>query len=350
MEKYQSKDLFHFAEKLMVRTGLEKEKAQIVADILVEGDLLGHDTHGLALLPAYLSELEKGSMANSGEPEVLHAFPAAALWDGQRLPGPYLVEKAMQAAMEMAQTYGSGSISIRRSHHIACLAAYLKKITDRGFMVQLFSSDPSVASVAPFGGSEAIFTPNPIAVGIPTSGDPILIDISASITTNGAVNRAAKANQQMPFPCLLDAAGRPSQDPKVVTEGGGTIQPVGGQEVGHKGFGLALMIEALTGGLAAFGRADEPEGWGATVFVQVFQPEAFGGIAGFNKQMDWLYKACVSSKPGAGFEEVRMPGQRGLALRKKQLAEGVVLHPSIMPGLKTWADKLEVGLPSAMGL
>lgn len=345
MESYAALDLVDFARNLLAKSGLEEKKADVSARILVEGDLMGHDTHGLALLPAYLKELETGSMTKTGEPEIVRSFPAAALWDGRRLPGPYLTVKAVEEAIKMAQTYGTGSISIRRAHHIACLAAYLKAATDRGMVVQILSSDPNVASVAPYGGTEAVFTPNPIAVGIPTSDDPILIDVSASITTNGSVNRLAKEGRKFPYPCLLDAEGEASDDPKTVTERSGSILPLGGLETGHKGFGLALMIEALTGGLAGFGRADAKEGWGATVYVQVFHPEAFGGIAAFTRQMDWLYSACQSAKPRPGVEQVRLPGQRGLALRKRQLKEGVILHASIMPRLRDWAEKLGVAAP-----
>lgn len=342
MQKYSASSLVAFADRLLTRQGLEKDKAESVARILVEGDLLGHDTHGLALLPAYLGELEKGRMTKSGEPEIINQLPAAALWDGRRLPGPYLVEKALSIASAMAQTYGTGTVSIRRSHHIACLAAFLKPVTDRGLVVQILCSDPNVASVAPYGGREAVFTPDPLAIGIPTSGDPILVDISASITTNGLVNRYAANGRKFSYTCLLDAQGTPTDDPMEVTQNGGTILPLGGLETGHKGFGLALMIEALTGGLAGFGRADAGEGWGANVFVQVLHPAAFGGVEGFERQMDWLAGACRSCPPAAGFDEVRLPGQRGLARREKQLTEGVELHESIMPRLRVWAEKLGI--------
>lgn len=342
MQKYSAPALVAFAGRLLTQQGLEKDKAESVARILVEGDLLGHDTHGLALLPAYLGELEKGSMTNSGEPEIINQLPAATLWDGRRLPGPYLVEQALATASTMAHTYGTGTVSIRRSHHIACLAAFLKPVTDQGLVVQILCSDPNAQSVAPYGGRQAVFTPDPLAIGIPTSGDPILIDISASITTNGLVNRYAANGQKFSYPCLLDARGVPTDDPLEVTENGGTILPLGGLETGHKGFGLALMIEALTGGLCGFGRADAAEGWGASVFVQVLHPAAFGGMEDFKRQLDWLAEACRSCPPAAGFEEVRLPGQRGLARRTKQLADGVELHESIMPGLEVWAEKLGV--------
>src|SRR5207244_5645666 len=110
---------------LLERAGMRTDIAADVADILVAGDLLGHSTHGLALLAPYLAELEKGSMAKAGAPNIVNSRPAAQTWDGGRLPGPWLTLRALDAAATMAAVCGTGTVVIRRSHHIACLAAYL---------------------------------------------------------------------------------------------------------------------------------------------------------------------------------------------------------------------------------
>ena len=106
---------------------------------------------------------------------------------------------------------------------------------------------------------------------------------------------------------------------------------------------------SLTGGLAAFGRADPKQGWGATVFVQLLDPEAFGGLAGEARQMDFIADACRRSAPRAGFSEVRLPGERALKVRAEQLRDGVKLHEGIMPQLVPWAEKLGVALPATNG-
>src|SRR5690606_5523789 len=108
---------------------------------------------------------------------------------GRRWPGPWLVLRAMGAASAMARRCGTGTVVIRRSHHIACLASFHKRATDRGLMMILASSDANSASVAPYGGLDPVFTPNPISAGIPTPGLPIVTDISTSATTNGLTNR-----------------------------------------------------------------------------------------------------------------------------------------------------------------
>ena len=346
--RYDAAALTAFGEALLRGAGLDAGKARDVAEVLVEGDLLGHDTHGLHLLGGYLGELGKGTMTADGEPQVLAARTAVATWDGRRLPGPWLVRRAIAWAAPRAREHGAATVAIRRSHHIACLAAYLEQPARDGLMVVIASSDPAVASVAPFGGTQPVFTPNPLAVGIPASEGPVMIDISASITTNGMSNRLKAAGQRGEHRWWLDADGKPSDDPAVLfTQPPGTILPLGGLDAGHKGYGLALTIEALTGGLAGHGRADPSEGWGATVFVQIYDPSAFAGADAFLRQSDWVAQACRASNPRDPARPVRMPGERGLKLRAEQLAQGVALHPAIMPALAPWAGKLGVAVPAA---
>jgi LDH2 family malate/lactate/ureidoglycolate dehydrogenase len=244
-----------FAVSLLRASGLDEDKSTAVAETLVEGDLLGHDTHGTALLAPYLAELEKGAMKKVGEPRIINQRAAVQLWDGERLPGPWLTRRAIDTCISMARSHGMGAVTIRRSHHIAALAAYLMRATSQGFVIELYCSDPNSASVAPFGGRDPVFTPNPMAFGIPTSTDPILIDISAAITTNGMSARLAREGRRFPGPWLIDADGRATDDPAFGIPGsGGAIQLLGGLDTGHKGFGLTLLVEALTGGLGAHGR------------------------------------------------------------------------------------------------
>jgi LDH2 family malate/lactate/ureidoglycolate dehydrogenase len=344
--RFAADSLVAFARALLTRAGVRADIAQDVAEILVAGDLLGHTTHGLALLAGYLGEIEKGTMARDGAPAVVNSRPAAQTWDGGRLPGPWLTLRALDTAIAMAATYGTGTVVIRRSHHIACLAAYLLRATERGLVAIVQSSDPFVAAVAPHGGITPFITPNPIAAGLPTSGDPILVDVSTSITSMGYARQRLDAGAKLPGPWLIDALGHATDDPAVVWNAPkGALLPLGGIDAGHKGFGLGLMIEALTAGLSGYGRADAVEGWGATVFVQVLDPEAFGGLAAFRRQMDFMADAARSAKPRPGVDRVRLPGEGGLKRYREQKANGVALYPTIMPALLPWAEKLGVAPP-----
>ena len=347
--RYPAAALATFARDALCAAGMPQDKAQAVADILVDGDLLGHTTHGLQLLPSYLREIESGSMRVEGEPEVIHEAPAALTWHGRRLPGPWLVLRAMEEATRKARACGTGTVVIRQSHHIACLAAFHQRATDQGLLMILASSDANSASVAPFGGLDPVFTPNPISVGIPTSGAPIVTDISTSATTNGLTGRLHQEGGRLPAQWVIDGHGRPSDDPAVLfAEPKGTILPLGGLDSGHKGFGLSLTVEALTGGLAGFGRADPKQGWGATVFLQVIDPAAFAGTQDFVRQMDEVARQCHASRPAQAGKPVRLPGEKGHALREQQRVEGVTLHPGIMDALKPWADKLQIALPAPL--
>jgi L-lactate dehydrogenase len=348
-ERYAAGELRAAAAGLLGAAGMQQAHATDVADVLVEGDLLGHTTHGLALLAPYLAELETGSMRTQGSFRVVNERPAVALWDGQRLPGPWLTRRAVDEALARARRLGSGTVVIRRSHHIACLAAYLAPATDRGHVALIACSDPNSASVAPHGGLKALFTPDPLAFGVPTGGDPVLIDLSASLTTNGLTARLHRRGQRLAHPWLLDAAGRTTDDPAVLfNDPKGTILPTGGVDAGHKGYALALIVELLTGGLAGVGRADPKEGWGATVFVQVWDPDAFGGTDRFLRQADWLAAACRANPPRPGVDAVRLPGERGLALKRDQLQHGVALHEDIVPALAPWSRKLGVPWPAPL--
>ena len=347
--RHSAPELVAFATALLGRAGVRDDIAAAVADVLVTGDLLGHTTHGLALLAPYLGEIEKGTMKASGAPRVVNARPAAELWDGGRLPGPWLVLQAMDTAMAMARVQGTGTVVIRRSHHIACLAAYLLHATERGMVGIVQSSDPILAAVVPHGGLTPIVTPNPIAVGIPTSTDPILVDVSTSITSMGFTRQCRDAGQKLPGPWVIDAEGRATDDPNALfAEPKGALLPLGGLDAGYKGFGLALMIEALTAGLAGFGRADPSEGWGGTVFVQAIDPGAFGGHTDFHRQMDHMVDASHASKPRPGVDRVRVPGEAGMRRLREQRANGVALYPTILPALLPWSAKLGVTPPAPL--
>ncbi|MEQ9642598.1 MAG: Ldh family oxidoreductase [Alphaproteobacteria bacterium] len=344
--RYAANDLRQFGAGLFAGAGMPADRAAVVGILLVEADLMGHDTHGLNLAPGYLGALESGGMPATGEPEVISDRGAAVCWDGGYLSGVWLVHQAIELACERVAKYGTVSVAIRRSHHIACLAAYLPLATERGLMVQVMSSDPARRGVAPFGSFQPVYTPDPIAIGYPTDGDPVLIDISASATTLGMADRLRDAGGRFDGPWLIDNQGHATDDPNALTsDPPGALQPLGGLDRGHKGYGMGLFVEAMTSGLAGFGRADEPTNWGASVFVQVVDPDAFGGRDAFTRETGWLAEACRTAAVPDGKPPVRMPGDGALARKREALSRGVPLHPTILPALRDWATKLGVALP-----
>ncbi len=347
--RYSAIALQEFAISLFSAAGLDDEKAKAVAYHLVNADLLGHSTHGLALAGPYLGEIAEGRMAVAGEPQVLSQHAANVVWDGRALPGPWLVDKALDHAMELARRHGVATVVIRQSHHIACLASYVERAAELGYLMILASSNPGSKGVAPFGGKKTLFTPNPIAMGIPTTRDPILIDISSSVVASARVDQAREQGERLPGPWLLDRDGRPTDDPDALKgDPPGTILPIGGLDAGHKGFALALMVEALTQALAGFGRADGPSGWRASVFLQIIDPEVFGGLEAFRRQTGFLAEACRANPPIDPDHPVRLPGERGLALKRAQRHRGVELYEAILPSLAPWAARYAITSPAAL--
>lgn len=172
----------------------------------------------------------------------------------------------------------------------------------------------------------------------------VLVDICASITTVSMARTKAAAGVDFEHPWLIDGAGQPTTDPRVLeqTVPRGSLLLLGGADYGHKGFGLALMVEALTQGLAGHGRLDAPNRWGANVFLQVMDPQAFAGGDSFLAQMDFIGDACRASAPVQPDGMVRLPGDQasGNILRAHQ--QGVTLSAATLAQLAACANQLGV--------
>jgi len=259
------------------------------------------------------------------------------------------MDQGLDLLLPRARELGTASLVIRRSHHIACLAVYMLRALQEDMLMLLACSDPNTASVAPFGGTQAVFTPNPLAMGFPLSQGGVMVDISASITTNGMSNRKRAAGETFAEEWLIDATGKPSNNPQVLfDQPPGTLLPVGGLSHGHKGYGMALLVETLTAGLAGHGRADPPEGWGATVHVTLHDLHAFGGKEAFLRQMDHVAAQCRNNTPIDPARAVRLPGEGGLKRRDAQSKNGVRLHPSIARSLQDAEQRHGLRLAQAL--
>ena len=193
-----------------------------------------------------------------------------------------------------------------------------------------------------------MFTPDPLSIGFPTGGDPVLVDISASITTNG-MTRLLKQGRKLPHAWLLDGHGTPSDDPAVLSPSPRARSCLGGLDAGHKGYGLALLVEAMTGGLAGFGRADPKQGWGATVWCRYSIPRLSAG------RRPSSARCRQSPTPATPIRRAReclpcdFPARGDSRAGASNWANGVALNPEdIAPALKPWAEKLGVELPEAL--
>ncbi|MES3707465.1 Ldh family oxidoreductase [Pseudomonas putida] len=333
-----------FVEQLFEKAGADTEVAQVVTRVLLEGELLGHRTHGLNLVSRYIGGMQEGKVkARAQVLEQVTDSGIASVFDGHYLLGPYCVSRALECAAKGATAQGIGIAVVRRASHIGCLAAYLKHYTDQGLVAMVYSSDPSVGLVCAHGGIDPIYTPNPIAAGIPTQGEPILLDVSMSTITLGLVGQCRDAGSRLPHPVLVSNDGQLSDDPvDFFTRPQGSILPLGGQAFGHKGFALALLVEALTSGLAGHGRKDAPEQWGASATAVVIDPRFFGGLEAFTDETSFLGRLVLASRPLDPARPVRLPGQAGLALRRQALQQGVSLSPQLLADLDRLAGQLQL--------
>jgi LDH2 family malate/lactate/ureidoglycolate dehydrogenase len=323
--------------------GMPQEMAVSNAKILLEGELLGHRTHGLDLLKPYLNDLNAKLLNTSLDIETINSTLSSELWNGDYKSGTWLTEKALGRASEIANSQGIGTVVIQKSHHIACLAAYLEEYTKQNLMVLIACSDPRNKTVAPFGGKMPVYSPNPLAIGIPTETIPILMDVSMSTTANGVVAKAAKNNRLLPGDWLLNNQGMATNDPKsFYEEPPATLLPLGGLDLGYKGFALGIMIEAMTNALGGHGRSDNPDRWGATVFVQVINPKLFSGESYFLSEMEYFRNQCINNQNIDDNNPVRMPGERGLQLKQNQLELGIELSYELVEDLYEIGKKYKV--------
>jgi LDH2 family malate/lactate/ureidoglycolate dehydrogenase len=339
--------LERFVRELFEGAGLDADKAATMAELLVLTDAMGRRTHGLAMIPLYLAELAKGTMSKSGEPEVIRQRGVVALWDGAYLPGQWLIARAIDWALPRAAEQGIAAVTVRRSHHIGCLAALAKRAVDHGFIALIANSDPAGARVAPYGGCEALFTPDPFAIGYPGTPNPVLVDICASITTTSMTRQKVAEGKAFDQPWLLDHEGRPTTDARVLEHSTprGSLQLIGGQDYGHKGFGLALMVEALSQGLAGHGRIDAPKRWGGNTFVQLIDPALFAGRDEFARLMDHFGARCRANRPIDPAKPVRMPGDAAARSRAAAQRDGIAYDAATRAALNRCAAELGITSP-----
>lgn len=349
MRHFDAQDLLEFATQVLNKAGASTDVAELTARYLLEGDLLGFSTHGLRRLYFNAKLLLEDKASGSAEIDVIVDRTAVATWDAKFLPGPYVAAKAVTLAAEKARVAGTGTIVVRKAQHVACLAAYLRIATQQGFMVSVMCSTPAQSTVAPFGGKQAVFSPNPFAIGVPTSHTPILLDMSFSMTAAGKIRQHWERGEALPWHAIMTAQGKLSNQPADYIEGqGAAILPLGGMDLGYKGSGLCLMSEIWTMALANYGRIEgHADGESNSLFVQVIDPAAFGDATKFTQVADDLVAKVRACQPLDENNPVRVPGEQSMRRREQQLAHGVALDAAIVGRLQRAAERFDVTLPRA---
>lgn len=293
--------------------GYSAAEARVIADHLVDSELCGYPALGLArILTIAEHPLTKHPRHDI---RIVHETPCSALVDGGNYVGFYAVNRAAEIAIEKAQASRFALVGLHDSFLSGRNAYYVEKIARAGFVgIHTACSAPVVV---PLGGTAPALGTNPLAFGLPGDPDPFVFDMSTAATNRGDVVLASRLGQMLPEGVAVDAQGAPTRDPVAALAGG--ILTFGG----HKGYGLAVTIQAL--GLlagAAIPRAQVQDF--AFLFV-VFDPELLMPRELFHAQFAELLRRIRTTPPAAGVDEIRIPSERAFAERERRRREGIVV-------------------------
>ena len=337
-ERVDASELEQFTTDVLAAVGTRSDVAAAMARAIVAADRRGVDSHGVVRLEAYVTKLEAGGINGDPDITVEHTAPAALCVDADHGPGQIAAARAMDAAIEVAADTGVSCATVSASNHFGLAGYYAERASAAGY-IGLVTTNAD-ATVASYGGMEPSFGTNPIAVSVPTSRPfPITVDLATSAASLGAVELAAAAGADIPSAWGLDDRGEPTTDPDAVT----ALRPLGGP----KGFGLALVVDVLSGVLSGAGLSatrvglydDADTSMGIGHAVAAIDVTAFRERDAFLADIDELIETITAMPPRPGFDEVRLPGQGAARTRRDRDEHGVPLDPDVLAGLDELANK-----------
>ncbi|XP_017571221.1 uncharacterized oxidoreductase YjmC-like [Pygocentrus nattereri] len=302
-----------FIEHCMLAVGTRPSHARSLAEVLVEGDMRGHYSHGLNRLDLYVKEIRAGICAQEGEPLLEKESLATALVNGNNLLGPVVGNYCMSLAVKKAREAGIGWVVAHGSNHYGIAAYYSMQALKENMIGMSFTNTSPL--VVPTRAKECTVGTNPISVAAPAkNGDSFVLDMATSAAALGKVELHHRNGISIPEGWGCDAEGRFSTDPKAVLSGGGLV-PLGGSENtgGHKGYGLGLMVEVFCGMLSGSQYSKNVRTWRMTdrsadlgqCFVAI-NPENFA--PGFNDRMADLLSMHRNLAPAESGMPVLAPG------------------------------------------
>ena len=344
MPRVSFQGLVRFAQEFFVAKGVPEERARTIAETAVTTEAFGITTHGLSFLP-YAEGAIPEVVDPKAEPAVTGDRGATAVIDAGRGFAQLAMKVAADIAIRKASTLGIAMVSVRNAGWLAALGVQLLPIAERGMLAQVWAQTNTCKDAAPVGGIDARFSTNPLALAIPTGGDPIVADFSTTAISMGKTSAMAGRGEKAPERIFMDANGALSNDPKVAKEGG-TILFTGGEHYGHKGYGLSLWCEALTA--AGGGECNNPQSRTQQNFtLQAIDPAVLGGRDRYLAEIGRFVRHVRSSRPRPGVTAVRLPGERGFAALRRAKADGVDVSEAMLARLDELAAK--TGIASARG-
>jgi LDH2 family malate/lactate/ureidoglycolate dehydrogenase len=321
---FTAKRLGGFVEAVLTRAGLTAEEARHCADAAVFANLRGTETHGIVyIVPRMLRSIQEGKTEPGAQHVVVRESGGSALLRANGQAGPMLGYQAMQLAVAKARQNGVGAVVTINGGPLGMLGYYADLAARQGlFGMVMANTSPSVA---PYGGSSAVFGTNPFAYAAPAGEGPtILLDVATSMAASGKLSSARRRKESLPEGWIVDRSGAWITDPDRAGEG--AMLAFGG----HKGSGIALLVHVLTGMLGGTTVGGEvthenpdPRVRGQSTFYLAIEPEHFASREVFEGLADRQIAYIHGAQPLPGFEEVLSPGARGARTAEQRRREGI---------------------------
>jgi LDH2 family malate/lactate/ureidoglycolate dehydrogenase len=331
--------------KMFKVAGATDEQAETVTEILVKTSLHGIDSHGVRAIPNRIRNLKKGRISPDAEIWVLKDTLTTALWEGGKQFGHVVAKKAMETAIEKAESYRMGWVSTV-SQHIGALFYYSLMAAKKGMIGIVTCRVGTVGGrTTPYGGKEGRFGTNPLSICIPAYEEkPILLDIATSIVATGHLDVMAAREEKAPEGWLIDKDGNPTTDPKDYSRGG-LMVPFGT----YKGYGLSVIIAALPMFLPGleFENESKTYHWGHTFMA--LDPAGFMPLQTFRERTDALIRYIKSCPPLPG-QEVLMPFEREWRAKERRSKEGIPVDEPFWEDIVKAGEEIGLDVNKEMGL
>ena len=328
--------------------GVPPDQSAIVTDHLVDSNLFGHDSHGMMHTPGYVRGLRNGGIVPVGDLTFVRDAPASGVIDAQQGFGIVVARRAMEMAVDRAKEHTLGAIAVHQASHIGRLGEYACLAAEKD-CVGIVMLNGGSRSTAPFGGTSRRLPPNPIAVAVPRhGGHPLMLDITTSMAAMGkaAVRRAR--GQDLPVGWFVDAHGGAVTDANAAWSPDVAMLPMGGP-VGYKGYGLAVMIDAIAGGLSWAGCSTaSPTRGGSGFLCLAIKIESFIDLDEYKDEIAILSDWVMSSKTLPGVDRIYLPGEIEWETREKREAEGIPIEEETWERLHATARECGASIPDKM--
>jgi LDH2 family malate/lactate/ureidoglycolate dehydrogenase len=343
--RQSSAALTELASAILRASEVLPKHANITASRLVEADLRGRSGHGLIRLRPYVERIRAGGINIRPDIAVTHDTPVSAQVDGDNGLGQVVMTKATELAIAKASTSGLAWVGTVHSNHAGAAGLYAEQAADAG-LVGMYFAVANANGMPPWGGTDPLLGTNPIAIAMPTTRTPFVLDVATTATSHGTIKVHAREGKPMPKGWVVDKAGQPITD--AARAGEGFLVPMGG----YKGSGLTIAIGLLAGVLngAAFGsdvvdhRRDQVTPTNTGQSILVMRPDLFRPndevLADLTRHLDALRDTgSVNGRP------VRLPGDEAAKVRAENLEGGVPLSDSLAGELHDLATELGVDSP-----